>query len=53
MKLCRLLPILLISWLFLSANAAADFADGLAAYEAGDYETAFREWKPVAEQGYA
>ena len=53
MKPHRLLPTLLISWLFLSANAAADFADGLAAYEAGDYETAFREWKPVAEQGYA
>lgn len=49
----RLLPTLLISWLFLSANAEADFDDGVAAYNAGVYETAFREWKPLAEQGDA
>lgn len=53
MKPHRLLPTLLIAWLFFSANAAADFNDGVAAYNAGDYENAFREWKPLAEQGYA
>ena len=53
MKLCCLLPTLLISWLFLSANVAADFDDGVAAYNAGAYEIAFREWKPLAEQGDA
>ena len=51
MKPHRLLPTVLISWVFLSANAAADYLFGLTAYHAGDYETAFREWKPVAEQG--
>jgi len=32
---------------------AQDFQRGLAAYEAGDYATAFQEWKPLAEQGDA
>ena len=31
----------------------ADFQDGLAAYERGDYATALREFRPLAEQGYA
>ena len=30
---------------------AADFSVGLSAYEEGDYETAFRELQPLAEQG--
>ncbi len=30
---------------------AQDFQKGLAAYAAGDYVTAHREWKPLAEQG--
>lgn len=34
-----------------SAPARADFAAGLAAYDAGDYRTAFEEWRPLAEQG--
>ncbi len=42
---------------FLSAFAAApslaDFADGLAAYDAGDYAAAVAEWRPLAEQGDA
>lgn len=29
----------------------ADFQSALAAYESGDYETAYREWLPLAEQG--
>ena len=32
---------------------AADFAKGLAAYQAGDFATALAEWKPLAEQGDA
>jgi len=32
---------------------AGDFEDGLAAHEAGDYQKAFRLWKPLAEQGHA
>ena len=35
------------------ATARADFGDGLAAYERGDYATALREWRPLARQGYA
>ena len=42
--------------LFLSASgilAAADFATGLTAYQKGDYETAAKEWRPLAEEGEA
>jgi S1-C subfamily serine protease len=34
-----------ISW-------SADFQKGVAAYNSGDYATALREWKPLAEQAY-
>ncbi|MDH3468638.1 MAG: hypothetical protein OES26_22545 [Gammaproteobacteria bacterium] len=37
---------------FVSA-VRANFADGLAAAQRGDYDTAFQEFKPLAEQGYA
>jgi hypothetical protein len=30
---------------------AQDFARGVAAFEAGDYAAALREWRPLAEQG--
>ena len=50
-KPLHLLPTLLIACLLLSANVATDFDKVLAAFEAGDYETALREWKPLAEQG--
>ena len=33
--------------------ARADFAAGLAAAQAEDYETAMKEWLPLAEQGLA
>jgi TPR repeat protein len=33
--------------------AAAGFEEGLAAYGRGDYRTALREWKPLAENGDA
>ena len=32
---------------------AQDFEKGWAAYNAGDYETALQEWRPLAEQGNA
>ncbi len=47
---------LIITTLFLfgiNSNAFANFNDGLAAYQKGDYKTAFNEWKPLAEQGDA
>lgn len=31
--------------------AQADFADGLAAYDAGEYYTAYLEWLPLAKAG--
>ncbi len=34
----------------LVAPAWADFSDGVAAYERGDYVTAFLEMKPLAEK---
>ena len=44
-------PTLLVLCLFLRAKATADFNDGLAAYSAGDYETAVHKFKALAEQG--
>ena len=32
---------------------SADLQKGLTAYKSGDYATALREWKPLAEQGDA
>mgnify|MGYP002637016442 CR=1 FL=1 len=37
----------------LPASVYADFQEGWAAYENGDYATALAEWEPLAEQGYA
>ncbi len=37
----------------LATPAAADFADGLAAYDGGDYDTALDEWRALAEGGDA
>ncbi len=47
---------LLIAAVFLAAfaaPAAADFADGLAAYDGGDYATALVEWRALADGGDA
>jgi TPR repeat protein len=33
--------------------SAQDFQKGYAAYNAGDYATALKEWKPLAEAGDA
>ena len=45
--------VLLTSCLLLSADVTADFDDGVAAFETGDYETALREFKASAEQSDA
>ncbi len=37
----------------LTAPAWAGFNAGVAAYNRGDYATALREFRPLAEQGYA
>lgn len=36
-----------------ASNARADFAAGVAAFRNNDYETAYKEWRPLAEQGNA
>ena len=48
--LCLTLPVLLGS---VGESWSADFQKGVTAYEKGDYATALREWKPLAEQGDA
>ena len=35
------------------SNARADFAAGVAAFQNNDYETAYKEWRPLAERGSA
>lgn len=52
----RLTVVLLLAGLLTGAGAAsshADFAAGLEAYDAGDFETAAAEWRPLAEAGNA
>jgi hypothetical protein len=48
------LPIaLVLSIVCLAMPAWADFKAGMDAYSRGDYATALREWRPLAEQGNA
>ncbi|MDP7056148.1 MAG: sel1 repeat family protein, partial [Alphaproteobacteria bacterium] len=53
----RLLPILCLTFAVLLGSAgdgwSADLQKGFDAYHRGDYATALREWKPLAEQGNA
>ena len=39
--------------LMLTLPAWADFQEGLDAYKRGDYDTALKEWRPLADQGLA
>ena len=48
----NILYTIILSFLFLS-HVFADFQAGMDAYNAGDYETAYKEWKALAEQGDA
>ena len=43
----------LLCCLALAAPAWAGFGEGVAAYKRGDYETALREWRPLAERDHA
>ena len=47
------LVVLLALFLAMPTLVQADFQDGYRAYNEGDYATALREWKPLAEQGDA
>ena len=47
-----LIATLIALMLFATTPVAAEgFEDGGAAYDAGEYQKAFRLWKPLAEQG--
>jgi hypothetical protein len=51
MKRFLIFPITII---LLSATPVyADFAMGVNAYKNGDFETALKEWRPLADQGFA
>ncbi len=51
MKRFLIFPITII---LLSATPVyADFAMGVAAYKNGDFENALKEWRPLADQGFA
>ena len=53
-QLIKHIAIILAFLLMLSSPVAAqDYDKGLAAYINEDYATAFKEWKPLAEQGLA
>ena len=44
----------IVAFVMLAGVAVAGpFEDGVAAYDRGDYETALRLWRPLAEQGHA
>ena len=47
------LTTLLLAITLSSTVHADDFSDGYAAYKKGDYKTAMKLWKPMAEQGNA
>ena len=53
MKRLLVLPVLLLTLLVGNPVFSADFQKGLKAYQQGDYATALKEWKPLAEQGHA
>jgi TPR repeat protein len=42
-----------LSTLSLGTPAYADYLTGVDAYNSGDYVTALKEWKPLADQGNA
>jgi TPR repeat protein len=47
------LPLLLLCTTFAPAIVFGTYASGFAAYSTGDYEKAYAEWAPLAEQGDA
>ena len=53
MKNLIILPVLLLTLLVGNPAFSADFEKGLDAAQKGDFATALKEWKPLAEQGHA
>ena len=52
-RLTLILPVLLLTLLVWNPAYSADFQKGVDAYNSGDYATALREFRPLAEQGIA
>jgi uncharacterized protein len=53
-KLLRATPMASLMLVAMSGAAVAGpFEDGIAAYQRGDYATAYRLWRPLADQGNA
>ena len=53
MKRLFMLPVLLLTLMIGNPASSADFQKGLDAAQRGDFATALKEWKPLAEQGHA
>jgi len=53
MKRYTLIVATLLSLLIPVQGWSADFLKGYEAYNSGDYSTALKEWRPLAEQGNA
>lgn len=51
MKCARPYALALVLWVSVSAAVAADFDDGLKAYNAGDFASALATWQPMADKG--
>ena len=51
MKTLIIIPILLFSLLLGAPSYSGDFNKGMTAAQKGDYATALKVWRPLAEQG--
>ena len=51
MRTLIIIPVLLFSLLLGVPSYSADFNKGLTAAQSGDFATALKEWKPLAEKG--
>ena len=52
MRTLIIIPVLLFSLLLGVPSYSADFNKGLTAAQSGDFATALKEWKPLAEEGH-
>jgi TPR repeat protein len=53
MRTLIIIQVLLFSLSLSISSYAADFNKGLTAAQSGDFATALKEWKPLAEEGNA
>ena len=53
MRILIIIPALFVSLFLGTPSYSADFDKGLTAAQNGDFAAAFKEWKPLAEQGLA